>query len=220
MTDASAWLAQVRQLEARGELLLAYDTAVHGLEEHPGDLRLRHRAVLNLAKAGATANAEAEFVRLGLHGVDDADVAALLARIAKDRALDASGAQRLALLAHAADLYEASYRRSGDYYPGVNVASLRLLAGLPEAAGRMAREVLVLCRKSKGSGEDAYYRPASEAEAALVLGDTESARQALSRAAEAGIDLAARAATRRQLRMISPRGRSPTTCSTRSPRRR
>jgi class 3 adenylate cyclase len=202
VTDPSAWLAQVRQLEARGELLLAYDTALHGLEEHPGDLRLRHRAVLNLAKAGATANAEAEFVRLGLHGVDDADVAALHARIAKDRALDACGAERLALLARAADLYQASYRRSGDYYPGVNVASLRLLAGQPEAAVRTAREVLALCRTKTASDEDAYYRPASEAEAALVLGDTEGARQALSRAAKAGIDLAARAATRRQLRMI------------------
>ena len=132
MTDPSAWLAQVRELEARGELLLAYDTALHGLEEHPGDLRLCHRAVLNLAKAGATANAEADFVRLGLHSVDDADVAALQARIAKDRALDGSGAERLALLAHAADLYEALYRKGADYYPGVNVASLRLLA---EATG-------------------------------------------------------------------------------------
>ena len=66
----------------------------------------------------------------------------------------------------------------------------------------MAREVLALCRSHAGGDEDAYYRPASEAEAALVLGDTESARRALSRAATASTDLAARAATRRQLRMI------------------
>ena len=202
MTDPSAWLAQVRQLESRGELLLAYDTALHGLEEHPGDLRLSHRAVLNLAKAGATANAETEFARLRLPDSDDADVAALQARIAKDRALDAGGAERFALLSHAADLYEKLYRRSGDYYPGVNVASLRLLAGQPEAAERIAREVLALCRADSGSVEDAYYRPASEAEAALVLGDADGARNALARAAAAGIDLAARAATRRQLRMI------------------
>ncbi len=202
MTDPAAWLAQVRQLEARGELLLAYDTALHGLEEHPGDLRLRHRAVLNLAKAGATANAESEFARLGLNDCDDGDVAALEARIAKDRALDASGTERLELLSHAADLYEALYRRSGDYYPGVNVASLRLLAGQREAAERVAREVLALCRAGGAAGDDDYYRPASEAEAALVLGDAAGARQALARAAAAGIDLAARAATRRQLRML------------------
>ena len=115
MTDPSTWLAQVRQLEARGELLLAFDAALHGLEEHPGDLRLSHRAVLNLAKAGATANAEIEFERLLFDKCSDADVAALKARIAKDHALDATGEVRINLLAHAADLYETIYRRSKDY---------------------------------------------------------------------------------------------------------
>ncbi len=202
MTDSKTWLAQVRQLEARGELLLAFDTALRGLEEHPGDLRLSHRAVLNLAKAGATANAETEFERLGLVNSDDADVAALKARIAKDHALDTVGEVRKTLLSHAADLYETLYRRSLNYYPGVNVASLRLLAGQTTAAENIAREVLAICQTNTGSTDDDYYQPASEAEAALVLGDTATARIALERAANAGHDLAARAATRRQLRMI------------------
>ena len=120
-------------------MLLAFDTALRGLEEHPGDLRLSHRAVLNLAKAGATANAELEFERLGLEHSDDADVAALKARIAKDHAIDVIGEVRMTLLSHAADLYENLYRRSNDYYPGVNVASLRLLAGQTTAAEKMAR---------------------------------------------------------------------------------
>ncbi len=202
MKDPSIWLTEVRQLEARGELLLAFDTALHGLEEHPNDLRLSHRAVLNLAKAGATANAEMEFERLGLEHSDDPDVAALKARIAKDHALDASGEVRINLLSHAADLYENIYRRNKDYYPGVNVASLRLLAGQTEAAETIACEVLALCQSAVGNAEDVYYQPASEAEAALVLGDTATARLALERAANAGKDLAPRAATRRQLRMI------------------
>lgn len=202
MTDPASWLAQVRQLEARGELLLAFDTALRGLEEYPDDLRLRHRAVLNLAKAGATANAEKEFERLRLDKSEDADVAALKARIAKDRAFDAVGEARPTLLSHAADLYEAVYRSSKNYYPGVNVASLRLLAGQTQAAEKMAREVLEICRATSNSQEDAYYKPASEAEAALVLGDVNTAHHALVRAAQAGHDLAARAATRRQLRMI------------------
>ena len=202
MADSSTWLTQVRQLEARGELLLAFDTALQGLEEHPGDLRLSHRAVLNLAKAGATANAEMEFERLGLENSDDADVAALKARIAKDHTLDAVGEVRTTLLSHAADLYETLYRRSHDYYPGVNVASLRLLAGQTTAAEEVAREVLAICQANNASTDEDYYLPASEAEAALVLGDAAMARHALERAAVAGSDLAARAATRKQLRMI------------------
>ena len=201
MSDPAAWLARVRRLEGRGELLLAYDTALQGLAAYPGDVWLAHRAVLNLAKAGATTRAEKEYERLGLQRSDEADIAALRARIAKDKALAARGEAR-ALLARAADLYEAVYRRGGGYYPGINVATLRLLAGELPAAERVAREVLALCASPGETTEDAYYRAATEAEAALVLGDTRLARSALMRAAACGHDLAARAATRRQLRLI------------------
>ena len=192
----------MRELEARGDLLLAYDTARQGLEVHPDDVWLAHRAVLNLAKAGATKRAGAEFVRLGLARSRESDVMALGARIAKDRALAERGPARTKLLSHAADLYEATYRRGGGYYPGINVATLRLLAGEIDAATITAREVLALCQAEGGTAEDAYYRAASEAEAALVLGDATAAREALIRAAGHGGDLAARAATRRQLRLI------------------
>lgn len=199
MSGAADWLARVRGHEARGELLLAYDTALQGLAEHPADPWLAHRAVLNLAKAGATLRAESEFRRLGLARSQEADIAALAARIAKDRALAAPAGERETLLARAADLYEAVHLRGGGYYPAVNAGTLRLLSGQPHAAEALARDVLRLC----GEGRDeAYYRAASEAEAALVLGDHELAAQALARAAAAGGDLAARAATRRQLRLV------------------
>ena len=202
MSDAAEWLARVRSLEGRGELLLGYDTALQGLEAHPGDLWLAHRAVLNLAKSGATARAESEFTRLGLDRSQEPDVAALGARIAKDKGLAASGALRAQLLSRAADQYEAIYRCSGGYYPGINVATLRLLAGEPRKSEQIAREVLALCNATGGSTEDDYYRAASAAEAALVLGDVDAADKALQRAVGFGSDLAARAATRRQLRLI------------------
>ncbi|MGH8675885.1 MAG: TRAFs-binding domain-containing protein [Burkholderiales bacterium] len=202
MSDAADWLARVRSLEGRSELLLAYDTALQGLEAHPGDLWLAHRAVLNLAKSGATARAESEFARLGLDRSQEPDVAALGARIAKDRGLAASGAERASLLSRAADQYETIYRRSGGYYPGINVATLRLLAGQAKAGEEVAREVLALCQAAGGTAEDDYYRAASAAEAALVLGDATSAQQALQRAVGFAGDLAARSATRRQLRLI------------------
>jgi class 3 adenylate cyclase len=66
----------------------------------------------------------------------------------------------------------------------------------------MAREVLRLCASAADSAEDAYYRAASAAEAHLVLGEAHHAREALEAAARHGGDLAARAATRRQLRLI------------------
>ena len=203
MSESPAdWLVRVRQFERRGELLLAYDTALHGLEEHPYDVWLGHRAVLNLAKAGATNRAQAEFERLRLAASGEPDVVALGARIAKDRALAAPESERPALLSRAADLYEAIYLKSGGYYPAVNVATLRLLAGEREAAERVARDVLALCSDENATPDDAYYVAASRAEAALVLGDAGLAREALKRAADLGADLAARATTRRQLRLV------------------
>ena len=81
------------------------------------------------------------------------DIAALGARIAKDLALAAAERDRSPLLSHAADLYEAIYRQSGGYYPAVNVATLRLLAGEREAAERAARDTIALC-----AGEEVHRK--------------------------------------------------------------
>lgn len=200
MKAAADWLTEVRALEGRGELVLAYDTALRGLGEHPDDIWLKYRAVLALAKSGATRRAGNEFRRLGLAGRTETDIAALDARIAKDEALALPESERAAGFARAADAYERIYRRGGGYYPGINVATLRLLAGEQSIADTVAREVLGQCATA-GDGE-AYYARATEAEALLILGRIEEARAALDTAARLSNDLAARATTRRQLRLI------------------
>src|SRR6516164_4511052 len=55
------WLDAVRREERRGELLAAFDLAERGLSEHPDDTALKHRAVLALARAGATEEAARRF---------------------------------------------------------------------------------------------------------------------------------------------------------------
>ena len=106
------WVEAVRDAERRGELLSAVDIAEQGLEEYPDDLWLKHRAVLALARAGATEEAARRFERFGLADHEDEDIAALGARIAKDLALAATGAERRREAAHARDLYEAIYTRT------------------------------------------------------------------------------------------------------------
>ena len=205
--SAAAWLAQVRNLERRGELIQAYDTALHGLDAFPNDLWLQHRAVLCLAKAGATHRAQLELARHGLLDHPEAEIAALEARIAKDEALAAPTAERPARFAKAADLYDRVYRRGGGYYPGINVATLRLLAGNRPEAERVAADVLRLCEAAK---DDPYYVAVSRAEAYLVLGRAAEARRELAAAAGLTQDLAARATTRRQLKLIcAARGIDP-----------
>jgi hypothetical protein len=196
------WLTAVRDAERRGELLAAFDLADRGLEEHPDDIWLKWRAVLALARAGATEQAAARFAEYGLESgeAEHEDIAALHARIAKDAAVaerDPRVQRRQALAA--ADAYEAVFARTGGYYPAINAATLALLGGDHERATALARRVLELL----GAEADSYYVAATEAEAWLLLSDAQAARRALERAA--GLhdgDYGAVSTTRRQLRLV------------------
>jgi hypothetical protein len=170
------------------------------LAEHPADVALKHRAVLALARAGATEEAARRFEQYGLKGSSDEDVSALQARIAKDFALAYEGRERTRRARSAAELYSAIFARTGGYYPAINAATLWLVAGDPARARRVAGSVLEVLANS---GERSYWAAASEAEARLVRGEVAAARDALDDAtALLGGDFAALATTRRQLRMI------------------
>jgi class 3 adenylate cyclase/tetratricopeptide (TPR) repeat protein len=208
-----AWIAEIRDANARGELLQALDLADHALEDFPENPMLRYSAVLALARAGATQQARnrydrfklGELVGAGGHDSFLTDVAALDARIAKDEALEETGRRRKAMLAGAAARYEEIFRHTGGYYPAINAATLSLLSGKIHQAESLAREVLEICAKGTSGSSDDYYALASEAEADLVLGDLDAARTALSAAAKAAgnsSDFSAVATTRRQLRRI------------------
>lgn len=174
---------EIRAAERAGDYLTAYDLAQRGLERAPNDLWLRHRAVLNLARSGATEQAHALFELFGLADHADEDVAALRARIEKDRGN----------LAEAARRYGEIYARTGGYYSGINAATLALLAGDARRGAEIARSLKI-------EGDD-YYAHATRAEAALILGDRDAARRHLE-SASASDDFAARATTRAQLSRI------------------
>jgi class 3 adenylate cyclase len=185
----------VLEAERRGELLMAFDLAERALVEHPDDLWLKHRAVLALARAGSTGEAARHFDAYGLGGVEDEDIAALEARIAKDQAIAAGGG-----FAHAAALYEAIYRRTGGYYPAVNAATLCMLDGQADRAAALALEARTALR---ASGDNMYYAAATDIEVALILGERELAEETLMRARQLNAgDYSALATTRRQLRML------------------
>lgn len=195
-----AWLEAVLDAERRGELLLAFDLAGRGLEEHPGDVGLRYRAVLALARTGSTAQAARQFAALDLSSVDSEDVTSLMARIQKDVALSASGDERRRLAGEAAAAYRSIRDRTGGYFPAINAATLLLLAGDDSGARVLARDALDIVRSS---GERGYFAAATEAEAYLLLGDDSGARAAIERAGRLHDgDFGALSTTRRQLRLI------------------
>lgn len=221
---AAEWLAEVRRCESNAELFLAYDLARQGLEQFPHDLALKHRAVLSLASTGASLRAAEEFRRLGLDRVAQNppsntlqqslifDIASLNARLLKDEAVAMTGPERIMKLIAAADAYEAVYRRMHaagspeSYYPGINCATLRLLAGDSDAAQALARQILDQLAAAPAR-DRTYYKIATELEARLIIGDLAEAREAAGIIAEqvrenSQHDFRALASTIRQLRLI------------------
>ena len=217
---AADWLAEVRRLEREGELFRAYDLARHALERFPDDLALKHRAVLCLASTGAANQAGALFDHFRLdQAIEESlgsglalDIAALRSRLIKDEALAVTGSGRAAALAWAADDYARIYNKAkaaGNpeaYYPGVNAATLHLLAGNAAAATAIAREVL-LQLAAWPPERKSYYEIASELEAQLILGELDGARDS-AKAVRARIrdtahaDYRGLSSTVRQLRLI------------------
>lgn len=204
--QAGYWLQLAKGHQRQGELLRAYDAATKGLARHPGEVWLQHRAVLALARAGATRMALKRYEGFALdrRACEHEDLASLRPRLTKDLALAATGEERRHLAAEAARGYAEVYDRFSTYYPGINAATMSLLAGEPERARELACQILAqLDRLGSAEGTEGYYRAATAAEAQLLLGDVAAAQTAMDRAvaAEAG-DLSERAVTLKQLRLV------------------
>lgn len=201
---SDTWLKRVRACEKVGEFFRAYDTACRGLVACPRDRELRYRAVLALARAGATEQAVKQYHELKLDRARDVDSRSLYARLMKDRAYVAPSERRPTELAGAAALYEAVYRTTNDTFPAINAASLALLAGEQGRAMTIAREVLTLLGDRRpGKGEKAYWHWATLTEAHLILGKVDTAGvTAAAAVAASGRDLAMLAATGRQLSLV------------------
>ncbi len=165
----------------QGDLARAYDLCLAALAQQPDDGWFKHRAVLCLVRSGALERAELDFRHFRLSEAShDEDSLALGARLSKSMALEASAGQVAPLAAVAADQYHRIFSETGGHYPGINAATLYLLAGDRQRSDSLAREVLASCRSaSPADAEEAYYRLASQAEAHLLLGDTGAAHLAL-----------------------------------------
>ena len=181
MSSGSPGLASIRAAMARGEYLLAFDEASAALEATSDHVELRWLAVLALARAGATDRAAAlldssdlEAAAAGAPPALQEDIAALGARLAKDRALAVGGEARRTRAREAAERYEAIYRRLGRSYTCINAATMWLVAGEPGRSAALAEDAR---RLAPQDGGDPYWVAATEAEAALLLRDRSAATQ-------------------------------------------
>lgn len=137
--------------------------------------------ILLLSRLGADEQAWTAFRAAGWESRTDPEARLLKARLIKDRATRAMGAQRQALFREAADQYaEAAQGRST--YALINAASLSLLGGDAALGAERARAVLDLLEGGGHDPDTDYWLAATRAEALLLLGDTAAARRALGEA--------------------------------------
>lgn len=199
MDDAAA---TARAALSRGDLIGAYDATVAAIQNGDDGNEIRHLQILALARMGDTERAMGLFASYRLDLSDDPHERAAGARLLKDRALSlAEGEARGAALAAAFDAYHAIYAASGDAFPGINAATLALLAGREEEAKRLAAAVL---EDDAVEASADYYSAVTRAEALMILGHDTGVVAALSSdPVRECRDYGARSTTLRQLAMIA-----------------
>lgn len=204
---------EAEQLLRMGEPLLAYNVVQQALEEGHSGFRLRQLKGLALARSGDIARANSELSALHAAGHDDGETLGLLARTHKDLALAAKDAEtRKRHLAEAFGIYNSGYRKSRSggavteaYYTGINAATMAFLRDDSARACEIAADVEMLCEQvlAAGDAEDAYWPQATLAEAALLRGDENAARERYAAAARlAGNRYGDLSSTRRQARLL------------------
>ena len=162
-------------------------------------------SILSLARAGATQHAWERFTAAGYSTcLDDPSVLTLKARLLKDKARAAMGAERVVLFSKSSAAYLAAAKIvPHDSYPLINAATIALFAGDRSTSVALAHDVLTLLSRYDDAGETPYWRAATRAEALLLLGDVDGAQlalaQAVKRAPHAWED---HAATLRQFALI------------------
>lgn len=143
------------------------------------------RAVQRLARSGDTERAWELFEASDLSAAGSVDALSLKARLIKDKALKAAGGERAALFGEARDAYLAAAAVRPATYPLINAATIELLAGNHDEARRIAVHVLAMLDSGEHEPETGYWLKATRAEAHLLHGREEQARQALGEAVAA-----------------------------------
>ena len=198
---SSDLIREIRRALARGNALTAHDLATRALETDDS-VGLRYRYLLSLAAAGSVRRALTQFEALAPAPAErNEDWLALPARLHKDLAF--RDVDPTFNLSRAAKLYADAFARTGGAFSGINAATTSLLSGRVTTARQYARAVLALPSAPQSGDLDRYYTLATTAEAALILGDLETAKTALNTANTLIRDqLATRARTRQQLQRI------------------
>ena len=199
MDDVDAVHRFVKRAISAGEFLTAYDAARASIDNQPDDDFLQQRMALALAQMGSSARAQAILNALVAKDPKNRETLSILGRTYKDQwCVNPDNEEPLR---QAFACYNRAFELPPpDSYPGINAATIALLLKDTDEASRLAKIVLKICEKQP----DDYWKHATIAEALVVLGDVDGAKNAYRAAVALEKDnLRAFSSTRKQARSLS-----------------
>jgi class 3 adenylate cyclase len=187
-----------------GNYLLCYDLILRAEQRGIRSRELDYTKLLALSSAGSAGLAYRQMQERPVPDDEKSEAWwSLEGRIYRDlAAYGGAGSHRLFL--QAANAYLIAYKISRGYFSAINAASMFLMAGERSHARKLANRVLSILGTSVPKDEaDLYYLLVTEAEAALILGETDRVRDCLTAANELLVDnLNARFRTVKQLQLL------------------
>jgi len=223
---AQLWQQHVRLYQTFAKKLIgssyptrAFELAREGLAHHVEDPELMYLCALALARGGSISKATeyvAELLKrpaLDLHLKVEA--LSLVGRLDKDRyARTHRRTLKTRFAQESARWYASAHGLCGDSFPGINAATMFLLAGEPAKARALAATVVPQAQvelAQPGRSED-YWLWATLGEAHLILGDMAEADGWYRKAVQgAGSRLGDIASMRRNVRLLSQQTQVSTT---------
>jgi len=170
-----------------GEPLIAYDLISDALKQWENNVELKQLLALAMARSGATFRANSLLLELIEAGNTDQETVSRLARTHKDLWLQATNLEeKQKQLTLAAQKYYQAYQLTGNYYPGINAATMNLLKGEEATAREIATQVQEQCLQLLQRSEKNYWLLATLGEAALIKRDWSEAEKWYLQAVEIG----------------------------------
>jgi tetratricopeptide (TPR) repeat protein len=177
--DLKALKCRLEGYISRGEYLSAYSLIKKALHQYPDDGGLLRSYALCMTRLGMCEEAISVLEQVVVASDDNPETFAQLGSLYKTAWLAScsTGDCSSELLQKAYNYYNSGYESDGNYWSGINVATLAMLLGQENRACSVADEVIAKCwniYNNQGTYSQ-FWIPATLAEAYLIKGDIKNA---------------------------------------------
>lgn len=199
----------IRAMEA-GHPSLSYEILKEGLSHNLKHPELTYRAALALARCRSTQTA-ADMINQLLEDLPESDpitcdVFSLAGRLAKDRwEMTSDPTEKTRMAWESTANYKRAYKLSKDYYPGINAATMSVIAGDDAFGKELAAKIKKQClEETSNKGTNDYWLTATLGEACLLLNQQKEAANWYQQATDSiKHDYGNLAAIRRQVKILN-----------------